>query len=144
MNIPCIHATERVEDGSQLGGLRAHLRRLSHVRHTYYFTKPFQRHSQKNIVNFKLNRTSIKVISKTIDKTGGEFLILGNTARSEPRQTCISTKIIEILPNSCSFKEFIARESHCTRLICVLQQLQGHMIFVVAHPSSREIGRASC
>src|SRR3954463_5603196 len=123
MNIPCIHATERVEDGSQLGGLRAHLRRQSNVRHTYYFTKLFQRHGQKIIVNFKLNRTSIKVISKTVNETGGEFLILSNTARCEPRQTCISTKIIELLLNSCSFKEFIARESHCTCLICVLQQL---------------------
>src|SRR3954465_7701519 len=56
MNIPCIHATERVEDGSHLGGLRAHLRRQSNVRHTYYFTKLFQRHGQKIIVNFKLNR----------------------------------------------------------------------------------------
>src|ERR1041385_8245317 len=137
MNIPCIHATERVEDGSQLGGLRAHLRRLSNVRHTYYFTKSFQRHGQKIIINFKLNRTSIKVISKTINETGGEFFILSNTARCEPRHSCISTKIIELLLNSCSFKEYIARESHCTCLICVLQQLQGHMIFVVAHPSSR-------
>src|ERR1041385_6549925 len=137
MNIPRIHAKERVEDGSQLGGLRAHLRRLSHVRHTYYFTKPFQRHGQKNIINFKLNRTSIKIISKTIDKTGGEFLILSNTARCEPRQSCIITKLIELPLNSCSFKEYIARESHCTCLICVLQQLQGHMIFIVAHPSSR-------
>src|ERR1041385_4249875 len=103
MNIPRIHAAERVEDGSQLGGLRAHLRRLSHVRHTYYFTKLFQRHGQKIIVNFKLKRTSIKVVSKTVNETRGEFLILGNTARSEPRQTCISTKIIELLPNSRSF-----------------------------------------
>src|SRR4051812_16047640 len=100
MNIPCIHATERVEDGSQLGGLRAHLRRQSHVRHTYYFRKLFQRHGQKIIVNFKLNRTSIKVISKTVNETGGEFLILSNTARCEPRQTCISTKIIELLLNA--------------------------------------------
>src|ERR1044071_5117706 len=103
MNIPRIHATERVEDGSQLGGLRVHLRRQSNVRHTYYFTKLFQRHGQKIIVNFKLNRTSIKVISKTANETGGEFLILGNTARSDPRQTCISTKIIELLLNSCCF-----------------------------------------
>src|SRR4051812_14796248 len=112
MNIPRIHATERVEDGSQLGGMRAHLRRLSHVRHTYHFTKPFQRHGQKFIINFKLNRTSIKVISKTVNETGSEFLIMGNTARCEPRETCISTKIIKLLPDSCNFKEFIARESH--------------------------------
>src|ERR1041385_5334450 len=123
MNIPCIHATERVEDGSQLGGLRAHLRRQSNVRHTHYFAKLFQRHGQNIIVNFKLNRTSIKVISKTVNKTRGEFFILSNTARCEPRQTCISTKIIELLLNSRSFKEFIARESHCTCWICVLQQL---------------------
>src|ERR1043165_1843411 len=114
MNIPRIHATERVEDGSQLGGLRVYLRRQSNVRHTYYFTKLFQRHGQKIIVNIKLNRTSIKVISKTVNKTGGEFLILSNTARCEPRQTYISTKIIELLLDFCSFKEFIAREIHCT------------------------------
>src|SRR4051812_15629414 len=123
MNIPCIHATERVEDGSQLGVLRAHFRRQSHVWHTYYFTKIFQRHGQKIIVNFKLNTISNKVISKTVNETGGEFFILRNTARCEPRQTCISTKIIEFLLNSCSFKEFIARESHCTCWICVLKQL---------------------
>src|ERR1041385_3927504 len=123
MNIPRIHATERVEDGSQLGWLRAHLRRHSNVWHTYYFTKLFQRHGQKIIVNFKLNRTSIKVISETVNETGGEFLILSNTARCEPRKTCISTKIIELLLNSCSFKEFIARESHSTCWISVLQQL---------------------
>src|ERR1041385_532563 len=123
MNIPRIHATERVEDGSQLGGLRAYLHRQSNIRHNFYFTKLFQRHGQKIIVNFKLNRTTIKVISKTVNETGGEFLILSNTARYEPRQTCISTKIIELLLNSCSFKEFIARESHCTCWICVLQQL---------------------
>src|ERR1041385_3906228 len=107
MNIPCIHATERVEDGSQLGGLRAQLRRQSNVRHTYYFTKPFQRHGQKIIVNFKLNRTIIKVISKTVNETGGEFLILSNTAHCEPPQSCISKKIIELLLNSCGFKEYI-------------------------------------
>src|ERR1041385_1591885 len=123
MNIPRIHATERVEDSSQLGGLRVYLRRHSNVRHTYYFTKNFQRHGQKIIVNFKLNRTSIKVISKTVNKTGGKFFILSNTTRCEPCQTCISTKIIELLLNSCSFKEFIARESHCTCWICVLKQL---------------------
>src|SRR6187399_90827 len=94
-------------------------------------------HGQKIIVNFKLNRTSIKVISKTVNETGGEFLILSNTACDEPCQTCISTKVIKLILNSCSFKEFITWEHHRTCWICVFQQLQGHMIFIVAHPSSR-------
>src|SRR6187401_967542 len=123
MNIPRIHGAERVEDGSQFGGLRGHLRRLPNVWHTYYFTKLFQGHVQMIIVNFKLNRTSIKVISKTVNETGGEFLILSNTARDEPCQTCISTKIIKLILNSCSFKEFITWEHHRTCWICIFQQL---------------------
>ena len=64
------------------------------------------------------------------------FLILSNTARDEPCQTCISTKIIKLILNSRSFKEFITWKRHCTCWTCVFQQLQGHMIFIIAHPSS--------
>src|SRR6187399_3415538 len=123
MNIPCTHAAERVEDGFQLGGLSGHPSRPPNVWHTYYFTKLSQGHGQKIIVNFKLNRTSIKVISKTVNETGGEFLILSNTALDEPCQTCISTKIIKLILNSRGCKEFITWKRHRTRWTCVFQQL---------------------
>src|SRR3954470_18670815 len=113
MNIPRLLAAKGAEDGSQLRRLRVHLCRLSNVRHTYYITKSCQRHGQKIIVNFKLNNSSIMIISEAINKTGGEFLILGNTACCKPCQTCIGTKAVESLLNSCSFEESIARVRHC-------------------------------
>src|ERR1041385_1980746 len=135
-DIPCILAVKRVEERSQLGGLSVHLCRPSNVRHTYYFTKSFQRHGQRIIVNFKLNKTSIMIISKTINKTGGEFTVLSNTACCKPCQTCISTKVIKLLLNTCRFKKIVAQKHHFPCWLCIFQQLQGHNIFIVAHPSS--------
>src|SRR4051812_40413041 len=97
MNIPCLLAAEGAEDDSQLGRLRVHLFRLSNVWHTYYITKSCQRHDQKIIVNFKLNNSSIMIITETINKIGGELMILSNTACCQPCQTCIGTKVIESL-----------------------------------------------
>src|SRR4051812_47326731 len=113
MNIPRLMAAEGAEDGSHLGRLRVHLCRLSNVRHTYYITKSCQRHGQKIIVNFKLNNSSIMVITKTINKRGGELMILSNTACCQLCQTSIGTKAEESLLNSCSFEESITRMCHC-------------------------------
>src|ERR1041385_3703333 len=113
MNIPRLLAAKGAEDGFQLGRLRVHLCHLSNVRPTYYITKSCKRHGQKIIVNFKLNNSSIMIISETINKTGGEFFILYNTAHREPCQTCISTKAIKFLLDSCSFKKSVARTRHC-------------------------------
>src|SRR4051812_46532674 len=113
MNIPRLLAVEGAEDGSQLGRLRVHLCHLSNVRHTYYITKSCQRHGQKSIVNFKLNNSSIMIITETINKTGGELMIPSNTACCQPCQTCIGTKAVESLLNSCSLEKSIARICHC-------------------------------
>src|SRR4051812_45626722 len=40
------------------------------------------------------NGGSIKIISKTIDKIGGEFGILGHTACNQLCQTCINTTLL--------------------------------------------------
>ena len=80
MEILRVLAAKGVKDSPQLGGLRAHLRLLSNVWHTYCFTKLFHRHGQKLIVNSKLNSISIRIISETINEIGGEFFILNHTA----------------------------------------------------------------
>src|ERR1041385_4809324 len=122
-DIPCILTAKRVEKRSQLGGLSVHICRSSNVRHTYYFTKSFQRHGQRIIVNFKLNKTSIMVISKTSNKTGGEFTVLNNTACGKPCQTCISTKVIKLLLNTRRFKKIVSRKRHCPCWTSIFQQL---------------------
>src|ERR1041385_2521709 len=113
LDILRVLAKKRVEESPQLGGLRVHLCRLSSVWHTYYFTKSCQRHGQKIIINSKLKNTSIMIISETINKIGGEFMILRNTACCKPWQTCISTKAVKLLFDTCGFKESFTWMRHC-------------------------------
>src|SRR3954463_15181536 len=116
---------KRVEESSQLGGLRVHLRLLSIIRHTYCFTKLFHRHGQKLTVKSKLNSISIRIISKTINEIGCESVILSYTACCEACPTCISTKVFELFPHACSFKKIRARKHHRSCRTHLLQELQG-------------------
>src|SRR4051812_35311184 len=114
MNVLQILVAKRVEESSQLGRLRVHLRRLYNVLHTYYCIKSLQRHGQKIIVNYEFNGGSIMIISKTINKIGGDLAILRHTSCCKLCQPCISTKVIKLLLDACSFKELRTRICHGT------------------------------